>query len=393
MSMPSSRLDVATRPLSRPDLSSSSIWSRRSRDSEPWWAFTSSSCTGGVPSASAGAVLALPVQLVEAGGQPLGQAAGVDEDQRGAVLLHQLEQPRVHGRPDRAPDRAGRGRARRGLVDHGAELGHVVDRDDHLDLERLAHAGVDDRDRPRPTLAAVGGRSVPPRNRAISSSGRCVADRPMRCGDGAAACAHPVVEPLEGDGQVAAPLGGGQRVDLVDDHGLDAAQRLAGRRGEHQVERLGRGDEDVGRVADEPAPLVGGGVAGAHADGRLRVGLRRAARRPGGCPAAGCAGSSRRRPPAPAAATRRASRVRCVRSVGGGPADERVDPPQEGGQRLARAGGRQDQRVLAARDGRPALRLRRRGLRERGARTRPAPPARTARADPAQPPRQATDGP
>ena len=57
-----------------------------------------------------GAVLALPVELVEAGGQPLGQAAGVHEDERGAVLLHQLEEPRVHGRPDRPARRARRRR-------------------------------------------------------------------------------------------------------------------------------------------------------------------------------------------------------------------------------------------------------------------------------------------
>ena len=74
-------------------------------------------------------------------------------------------------------------------------------------------------------------------------------------------------EPLEGERQVRAPLGGGQRVDLVDDHRLDVAQGLAGRRGEHEVERLGRGDEQVGRVAHELAALVGRGVARAHADG------------------------------------------------------------------------------------------------------------------------------
>ena len=58
-------------------------------------------------------------------------------------------------------------------------------------------------------------------------------------------------------GEVGAPLGGRQRVDLVDDHGLDVAQRLPRRRREHQVERLGRGDQEVGRVADERAALVG----------------------------------------------------------------------------------------------------------------------------------------
>jgi hypothetical protein len=86
------------------------------------------------------------VQLVEPGGEPLGQATGVDEDQRGAVLLHELEQPRVHGRPDRLAHRAGRSRTRGGLVDHLAELAEVIDGNHHLHLERLAHTGIDDRD-------------------------------------------------------------------------------------------------------------------------------------------------------------------------------------------------------------------------------------------------------
>src|SRR5678815_873226 len=38
--------------------------------------------------------------------------------------------------------------------------------------------------------------------------------------------------------------------------------------------------------------------------------------------------------------------------------DERVELPQEGRQRFARAGGRQNERVLAARDRRPAGKLR-----------------------------------
>ena len=45
--------------------------------------------------------------------------------------------------------------------------------------------------------------------------------------------------------------------------------------------------------------------------------------------------------------------------------DERVQLPQERGERLARAGRREDERVGAAGDGRPAGALRRRWLAER----------------------------
>ena len=46
MSMPSSRLEVATTAGSRPALSASSIWVRSWRDTEPWWARAT---TGGAP--------------------------------------------------------------------------------------------------------------------------------------------------------------------------------------------------------------------------------------------------------------------------------------------------------------------------------------------------------
>ena len=55
------------------------------------------------------------------------------------------------------------------------------------------------------------------------------------------------VEPLEAERQVAAALVAGQRVHLVDDDGAHPAQQRARRRrGEEEVERLGRGDEQVG---------------------------------------------------------------------------------------------------------------------------------------------------
>ena len=46
MSMPSSRLEVATTAGSRPDFSASSTIARCSRDTEPWWA----AATGWMPS-------------------------------------------------------------------------------------------------------------------------------------------------------------------------------------------------------------------------------------------------------------------------------------------------------------------------------------------------------
>ena len=64
----------------------------------------------------------------------------------------------------------------------------------------------------------------PPRNRATSSSGRTVADRPIRwAGRSSSASSRSRLTR-----QVGAALGAGDGVHLVDDHGLDAAQGLAG---------------------------------------------------------------------------------------------------------------------------------------------------------------------
>ena len=108
------------------------------------------------------------------------------------------------------------------------------------------------------------GRSTPPRNRATSSSGRCVADRPMRCG-GALAERR---EPLERQREVRAALGRHERVDLVDDDRVDDAQRVARVRGQEQVQRFGRRDQDVGRLALKPRALGWRRVAGADGDRR-----------------------------------------------------------------------------------------------------------------------------
>ena len=90
-------------------------------------------------------------ELVEVRGEPFGGAAGVAEHDRRAVGEDQLQHSRVHVRPDALvglgtvePEGVG-GRARRLGV--RARLRHVVDGNDHLDVELLARPGVDDRDR------------------------------------------------------------------------------------------------------------------------------------------------------------------------------------------------------------------------------------------------------
>ena len=148
---------VATRQGSSPDLSSSSTSVRSSRASEPWWA----------------RAIVLLGELVEAQGQALGAAAVVDEDEGRAVLAHELEQLGVDRGPDRAARglaalRAGRPRARRALLG----LDHRLDRDVDLEVERLAHAGVDD-----PALCAAARRGSA-RSPPAGSGWR---DRPMRC--------------------------------------------------------------------------------------------------------------------------------------------------------------------------------------------------------------------
>ena len=165
-------------------------------------------------------------------------------------------------------------------------------------------------------------------------------------------------QPLERQRQVGAALGRGDRVDLVDDAPLGAGEQLLGAAGQHQVQRLGRGDQDVGRLAQHRLALALRRVAGADGDLEVGADARAAAR-------AGC-GRCRRR--APSAARRR--RARCAaRRPSRLAAAEPVDRLQERGERLARSGRGRDQDVLARGDRRPGLRLGRRRARRRPCRT------------------------
>ncbi len=214
---------------------------------------------------------------------PLGLAAHVAEHQRRADVLRQP----VGG--------AGALRQRR---HRAAERRH------HVEANLAQPAAVDDR---AGALAAgqVGGDPLQRRHR------RREPDPPQR---------HPgqLGQRLQQQRQLRAALVAGQRVDLVHDHRLDVAQRLAVRvHRDHQRQRLGRGQQHVRRAAASSAAAPRPGCRrcarrserGSRAPGRGGPGPARCWAAPAGpSRAAAGAGCARRRSPAPAAARRRGSR-------------------------------------------------------------------------------------
>ncbi len=171
------------------------------------------------------------------------------------------------------------------------------------------------------------------------------------------------LQPLERQGEMGAALGRHHRVDLVDDDRVDVAQHVARIRRQQQVQRLGRGDQDVGRVPREAGTFGRRRVA--RPDGHLRQVVRDAL-------------LSRE------AADARERRAQVALDVDGQRLQRRdvedaaplllvwrrlehqaVDAPEEPGQRLAAARRRQQQCAGAAGDDRPALCLGSRGRTER----------------------------
>ena len=182
-------------------------------------------------------------QLVQPQREPLGEAAVVDEDDRRAVLLDELEDRRVDRGPDRARRRlvARRPSRRRRSRPAGTARSSVPS-------SRMSSTGT--------TTSRSSSLRVPASTSWIGAAARDEAadllERPLRRRE-ADPLRRPLeqrVEPLERQRQVRAALGAGDGVHLVDDHRLDPAQRLARLRGEQQEERLGRRDQDVRRLLD-----------------------------------------------------------------------------------------------------------------------------------------------
>ena len=216
----------------------------------------------------------------------------------------------------------------------GAGVGHVLDRDDDLEVERLADAGVDDlalalradEELCDPLERALGGRQADPLDRTALVLG------PF--GD-------QMVEAFQGQRHVGAALGRRDGVDLVDDHRLDAGEDLAGLAGQHQIQRLGRRDQDVGGLAQHRLAIALRRVAGPQTDRNLGADPRQ------------------RGPQVALDVVGERLQRRDVEHLDAGPellraAREAVDAPQERGQGLAGPGRGADQRVGAGRDFRPA---------------------------------------
>ncbi len=260
-SMPSSREAVATRARRSPARSRCSTIRRRAADRLPWWAATwraaSIGSTGGGRSATSAGPSAPPASLASPGaqpegqlvGHPLGHLAGVDEDERGAVLED------VGGDPVQDVGELG-------AAGHRLELA-VRELDGHVEVA------------PVPAVDDGGGGSgrVHPGQQAGHHVERSLGGRQPDALQPVPPGRHQVGQPLEAQGQVGAPLVAGQGVHLVDDDGVDAPEHgPRRRRGQQQVERLRGGDQQVGGRPPHGRPLGGRGVAGPDGHRELRGG-------------------------------------------------------------------------------------------------------------------------
>ncbi len=286
-------------------------------------------------------VLPAPPLLVEPGREPLGRAPGVGEDQRRSMCGDEVHQPALDMRPDGRGCVGGRSV---GGCRSGHQVREVRHRDIDRDLQPLVGRRLDDPARRRPGKERGDGRG-----------------RAHRRGQPDALGALPggMLQPLQGQRQVHTALRAGHRVDLVDDDGADPGQGLAGLRRQHQEQRFGGGDQDVGRAGEQGAPLRGLGVPGAHPDGdardrgpdpvrQLLQAVQRAAQIPLDVHPEGL----QRRD------------VQHPRALSGAVLHQLVDGVQERREGLAAAGRGDDQGVLPVRDGLPRLVLGRCGGRE-----------------------------
>ena len=179
-------------------------------------------------------------QFIEPARQAFTHPAGVREHDRGRVVFHQIQDRGFDCRPDRRPPWL--------TVLGFLERGHVRQRDPHLQVDGLAQVRRDDPN--------IGARMQEARHDVHRGHRGGQPDALRRRG-----CEF--LKALQRQAQVAAALGPGDRMDLVDDDGLDVLEELSGLRGEQQEQGLRGRNEDVRRGSRHALPFGGGGVGGA----------------------------------------------------------------------------------------------------------------------------------
>ena len=170
--------------------------------------------------------------------QHFGLAAGVDEDQRGLVALDQI----VHFAERMARGVAGPGQALLGI--------------EHLDDRRRGAAGDDD----------IGGDLLAVALRHQKARQRFRLGHRRGQPDGAHLGRQPP-QPRQPERQQIAALGGDQRMQFVEHDALERGEqkrRVVGRQQQRQL--LGRGEQDVRRIAPLPLPPRHRRIAGAGLD-------------------------------------------------------------------------------------------------------------------------------
>ncbi len=183
--------------------------------------------------------------FLEIARDPFRQAAGVDEDEGDAVFLDELGEPVEDLLPhfvrhDRFERRAWQLERQLestavSLVDHGALASSTIRPDADQELRHLFDGMLSRRE-----------------------------------ADALERAARDVLEPFEAERQVRAAARLDHRVDLVHDDRPHRAEHVpAALGGEQQVERLGRGHQDMGRALQHRGACRTGGVTGSNRRGNL----------------------------------------------------------------------------------------------------------------------------
>ena len=316
-------------------------------------------------------------QLIELLGQSLGQAPRVHEDERAGMRTYELQQSWIDGGPDgTALLRIASG----GPTHHGlsvgpherlAQLPHVFHRHHYFEFQRLAYPRVHHRDRAGFPLRGAGHRGT------SAEEARHLLQRSLG-GRQANALRRPVarlgndhLQTLQRQCQMGAALGAGHGMDFVDHHKFHRGQHTARCAGEHQIERLRGGDENVGRMGGHGATLHLRGVSGASGHGDVGRRHPLAGRLPGNAGQGGTQvtfhvvdeGLQRRdvqhpNPTGGRASLRYLAPFTPLRQLHGTRRHmESVERPQKRRQRLPGTGGSQDERVTALGNGGPPLGL------------------------------------